>query len=85
MFKIIEQEQIIEQYRCKYTHFSNIEHYKITHFYTNNKQATDNQAIPITDYPPEDIQNVSKKSHTQSEKSHIYAFSKRIPTNALTH
>lgn len=38
-----------------------MEHYKITHFYANNKQSTDNKAIPIGDYPPEDIQNVSKK------------------------
>ncbi len=48
-------------FRCKYTHFSNTEHYKITHFYANNKQSTDNQAVPIGDYPPEDIQNVRKK------------------------
>ena len=49
----------------------------------NNKQTPNNQAIPIADHPPEDIQNVSKKRHIQSEKSHIYAFSKRI--HALTY
>ena len=52
-----------------------MEHYKITHFYANNKQSTDNQAVPIGDYPPEDIKNVSKKSHTQSEKSQTLQFS----------
>ena len=30
-------------------------------FKSKNKQAPNNQAVPIGDYPPEDIQNVSKK------------------------
>ena len=57
-----------------------MEHYKITHFYANNKQSTDNKAIPIGDYPPEDIQNVSKKV-ILNPKNHIFTHSQ----SAFTH
>ena len=40
----------------------------------NNKQTPNNQAIHIADYPPEDIQNVSKKV-ILNPKNHIFTHS----------
>ena len=35
----------------------------------NNKQVPNNQIIPITNYPPEDIKNVSKKKSYSIRKT----------------